>query len=224
VTEVLPAAGHYRFVVVGFATRNPSTYDFTTWLDDDGAPDDTSGGPGLSLTGDPFNVSIGQSVQATLNYAHVDHKGLYLGLATFHDSASPTLGNVKGSSVIELTKTAETTSPAPAGSGGGGGPNAGASKTTPKPRALALSRLRASLRRGRLSLTISLTRKAGLTVRIRRGSRTVYKASRRGVTAGRHVLHLRVGNRLRRGRTYRITVTATVGAKHVRRTLSFRVR
>ena len=222
VTEVSPAAGHYRFVVVGFATSSPSTYDFTTWLLNDTTPDDPSGGPGISVTGDPFNVSVGQSVQATLNYAGVDHKGLYLGLATFHDSPSPNPGNVKASSVIELTKTADTVTVA-SGANGGKGPAAGAAQTK-RTAALAVSRLRARLRRGVLTLSIGLTRRAAVTVRIVRAGRTVFRAKRRTLPAGRRTLRLRVGRALRSRRTYRIVVTATIGATHVHRTLGFRVR
>ena len=224
VTEALPEAGHYRFVIVGFTTRSPSTYDFTTWLANDASPDDPSGGPGIAVTGDPFTVGIGQSVDATLSYSGVDHKGLYLGLATFHDSSSPGRDNIKASSIVELTKTADTTAPAsaPPAAQPSSRPPAGAHSAARK--RLALSGLRARVRRGILSLRVSLTRKATVTVRIRRGTHTVLTVRRRSVPAGVRTLHIRVGHRLRRGTAYRITVTATIRNSHARRTLTLKVR
>src|SRR3954471_1900291 len=124
VTEALPEAGKYRFVVVGFTTRGPSTYDFATWLVNDGAADNTAGGPGIAINGDPFAVNIGQTLGATLNYANVDRKGLYLGLATFHDSGSPTKDNVRSTSIVELNKTAGTTRQVPGSANSTGKPTA----------------------------------------------------------------------------------------------------
>jgi hypothetical protein len=218
----MPDAGHYRFVIVGFTTREPSTYDFSTWLVTDATPDDPSGGPGIAVTGDPFSVGIGQTVDATLAYSGVDRKGLYLGLATFHDSSSPTAENTRAASVVELNKTADTTS-APAA-----GPAPAATPARPSgahssSRRLALARLRARLRRGILSLRVDLSRKATVAVRIRRGKRTVYRATRRGVPAGPRTLRLRVGKRLRHGRAYRITVTASIRHSSVRRNLTLKV-
>src|SRR5206468_8150260 len=85
VTEILPQPGRYRFVVVGFATRSPSTFDFGTWLVDDQRPDQHSEVATIALTGDPFAVTPGQTVTPTLAYAGLHAHGLYLGLATFHD-------------------------------------------------------------------------------------------------------------------------------------------
>ena len=220
VTETLPEAGKYRFVIVGFTTRAPTTYDFSTWLLNDGAADNTSGGPGIAISGDPFNVSIGQTLNATLNYANVDHKGLYLGLATFHDSASPTKDNLRASSVVELNKTGETTTP-PSTNGTTGKPAAGAASS--RRVALRMTKVRARLRNGRLTLTFTLTRKAALSVNIKRAKKTVFKAKRRSVPAGRRTLRLRVGRKLRHGRRYAIRLTATVGKTHVRKTVNLRV-
>ncbi|TMM00521.1 MAG: S8 family peptidase [Actinobacteria bacterium] len=217
VTEVLPAAGHYRFLVVGARTQAPSAYDFTTWLADDAKPDDPSGGPGIAVTGDPFAVSIGQTLPATLAWSGVDTKGVYLGLATFHDSSSPGRENLKASTIVELTKTADTTSAT------GAAPAPPAASSSAK-RLLAVSRLVTRMRRGRLTLHIVLARRATVTVRIQRGHRTVFTLRRRALPAGRRVLRLRVGHRLRRGRRYRMTVRATSGRAHGRRTVIFRVR
>jgi|tagenome__1003787_1003787.scaffolds.fasta_scaffold20983074_2 subtilisin family serine protease len=220
VTEALPEAGKYRFVVVGFTTRGPSTYDFSTWLLNDGAADNTAGGPGIAINGDPFNVGIGQTLNATLEYANVDHKGLYLGLATFHDSGSPTKDNMRASSVVELNKTGETTS---ASSSAGSTSKPTAKPASTRRTALRMTKVRARLRNGRLTLTFTLTRKAALSVKIRRAKKTVFSAKRRGVPAGRHTLRLRVGRKLRHGRRYAIRLTATVGKTHVRKTVNLRV-
>jgi hypothetical protein len=61
-------------------------------------------------------------------------------------------------------------------------------------------------------------------VKIKRGKRTVYRASRRHVPAGRRTLRFRVGKRIHGHRRYRITVTATIGSKHVRKGINFRIR
>ena len=105
VTEVLPPAGNYRFVVVGFSTHSPSTYDWNTWLAHDTTGDNTAGGPGIAVTGDPFTTTIGQDVSPTLNWANVNTHGLYLGLVLYNDGTS-----TLAASVVELTKTADTTS------------------------------------------------------------------------------------------------------------------
>ncbi|HEY3019101.1 MAG TPA: S8 family serine peptidase, partial [Solirubrobacteraceae bacterium] len=217
VTEVLPAPGHYRFAVLGSRTQSPSTYDFTTWLADDARPDDPAGGPGIALTGDPFAVAIGQSLPATLAWSGVDAKGLYLGLVTFHDSSAPSRDDVRASTIVELTKSADTTSAASAA------PAPPAAAAAP-PRLLSVSRLVTRLKRGRLALHLVLARRATVTVSIRRGKRVVFRLRRRALPAGRRVLRLRVGHRLRRGRVYRMTVRASSGRAHAGRTLTFRVR
>jgi hypothetical protein len=103
VTEVQPPAGHYRFVVVGYTTHDPSTYDWTTWLLADPTGDDLAGGPAMAATGDPFTVTPGQTVQPTLEWSNVLQKGLYLGLVSYNDGT----GEI-GTSVVELTKTVDT--------------------------------------------------------------------------------------------------------------------
>jgi subtilisin family serine protease len=101
VTEVDPAAGAYRFVVVGFDTQDPSTFDFSTWVVNDPAGDDATGGPGIAVTGDPFAVTAGQTVQPTLQWNNVLQTGLYLGVVEYDDGT----GQI-GTSVVELDKTA----------------------------------------------------------------------------------------------------------------------
>jgi subtilisin family serine protease len=104
--ELLPAAGQYRFVVVGFATRSPSTYDFTHWVVEGRQPDRLSFvDPTLAVNGDPFQVAIGQTVRPTLDYAGVRRPGLYLGVATFHDAAQPTAANARATTIVEVTRS-----------------------------------------------------------------------------------------------------------------------
>jgi subtilisin family serine protease len=227
VTEVVPDAGSYRFVIVGFTTKSPSTYDFSTWLVDDGAPDDAAGGPGITVGGDPFTTAVGQTVTPALNWANVDQAGLYLGVATFHDSASPAAGNIQGASVVELTKTADTTTP-----GGGGGPTptptpaptvTPSPSPTPQPQALAFKIRKAVLEKNRrtLNLRVTLGRTAKVSVKATRKGRTAASAKARTITAGNHSRSFRLSHRLLRTRTYKVTVTAKAAdGATTRRTLT----
>ena len=104
VTEIDPPAGNYRFVVVGFATAAPSTYDWTTWQLKDPTPDDLAGGPAIAVTGDPFTATLGGTIQPTLQWNNVLQKGLYLGVVNYDDGT----GQI-GTSLVELDKTADTT-------------------------------------------------------------------------------------------------------------------
>jgi subtilisin family serine protease len=91
VAALLPAPGTYRFAVVGFKTRSPtSTFDFTTWVGADPTPDDPADppdGPGLVVAGDPKVVTPGEGVELALGWSGVEADGTYLGLVTYHDQA-----------------------------------------------------------------------------------------------------------------------------------------
>jgi subtilisin family serine protease len=91
VAALLPAPGTYRFAVVGFKTQAPtSTFDFTTWLAADEAPDDPAvpvGEPGLVVDGDPRQVTPGDAAQLRLGWSGVDTDGTYIGLVTYHGQA-----------------------------------------------------------------------------------------------------------------------------------------
>lgn len=105
ITVPLPEAGKYVLAVVGFTTKSPSsTYDLTSWLVADPGPDQPAPAPGITVTGDPVAVTPGQQVPLTLNWSGVGAAGTYLGLVTYHDSATPTLANAKRYSVVELTR------------------------------------------------------------------------------------------------------------------------
>jgi subtilisin family serine protease len=234
VEEILPAAGRYRFAVVGYRTRAPSHFDFTTWLVDDASPDDPADVPGISLTGDPFTVSIGQTVAPRLQWSGVLAKGLYLGLATYHDSATPSDADIQATSVVELTKTADAAPPAPPPPPPlvetpptVAPPAAAAPAAPPAPRQAvrpAITNPVAVLRRGVLTLTLGLNRTAALRIAIRHGATRVLSATRRSVGPGRHAIHLAVGRRLRRG-TYQVAITATAGGREsVTRHVRLRVR
>jgi subtilisin family serine protease len=104
VTELNPPAGSYRFVVVGFDTLKPSTYDWTTWVLNDPTGDDLAGGPALAVTNDPLATTLGGTAQPLLQWNNVLQKGLYLGVVRFDDGTGQL-----GTSVVELDKTADTT-------------------------------------------------------------------------------------------------------------------
>jgi hypothetical protein len=87
----LPPAGSYRFAVVGFKTPKPaSTYDFTTWIGADPTPDDPaspSTTPGLTVGGDPKDVTAGEVLDLAVTWSGVNTDGTYYGLLTYHDQA-----------------------------------------------------------------------------------------------------------------------------------------
>jgi hypothetical protein len=103
-----PAAGAYRFSVVGFKTKDPvSTYDFTSWVGADPTPDDPttpSSAPGLEVRGDPRSVDFGQEVELELVWSGLPADGVYLGLVTFHDSAAPDPADPKALTLVRITK------------------------------------------------------------------------------------------------------------------------
>jgi subtilisin family serine protease len=113
-TELNPPAGNYRFVVLGFATAAPTTYDWTTWLLKDPTADDLTGGPALAVTGDPFAATLGGTVQPTLQWNNVLQKGLYLGVVNYDDGT-----NGIGTSVVELDKTVDGSATSVGGTVGG---------------------------------------------------------------------------------------------------------
>jgi hypothetical protein len=85
----LPPAGSYRFAVVGFKSQKPSsTYDFTTWIGADPTPDDPaspSTTPGLSVGGDPKDVTAGEGLDLSVTWSGLTADGTYYGLVTYHD-------------------------------------------------------------------------------------------------------------------------------------------
>lgn len=101
---LLPEAGRYRFVVVGFKTRDPSsTYEFRSWLVADPSPDDASNHPGITVAGDPLVVQPGQEGALRLNWSELTGDGVYLGLATFYDS-TPGMAAPVAASVVQIIK------------------------------------------------------------------------------------------------------------------------
>ncbi|MGH9001040.1 MAG: S8 family serine peptidase, partial [Acidimicrobiia bacterium] len=132
-----PPAGAYRFSVVGFKTRKPvSVFDFTTWVGTDPAPDDPAApdGPGVAVTGDPKPVRPGETVSLDLEWSRLGGPGLYLGLVTFHDVATPDPAKPVTSTIVVVERGdvgftpagwTGTVGPAPASASGGGGGRAG---------------------------------------------------------------------------------------------------
>lgn len=240
ITELLPAAGSYRFAVVGFTTRSPaSTYDFSTWVVDDDSPDDTANSPGIAVTGDPLAASIGQLATARLAYSGVDKKGLYLGVATFHDSASPTLSNVVAKSVVELNKTADTTTPpppvppatappaAPPPVGIPTPPVVAPPVATPKPKPvvkkLAIRSVQVSRDRTQLVVRLRLSARAKVSLTVRRDGKAVARARARSVARGSRTVRFVLDRRLRKG-TYAVSVLATAASfEQVRSTVRLKV-
>jgi len=238
VTEVAPPPGHYRFLVVGFATQNPTTYDFTTWVGTDTTPDDPSGGPGIEVTGDPFTVGVGDVVHPTIEWSGVDDPGLYLGVATFHDAAPATLANARGATVFELTRkpgppptdttstTTTTTSTTTTTAAAPPPPPQVFPVKPPKPAVAhptpTVTNVTTRLSGRRLTLGLKLNRRSAVTIRIKRGGHTYLTSKRRAVPAGLKSLHVTTP-KLRPG-SYRVTVTITVGSRHATRTVTLRVR
>ncbi|MGH9042967.1 MAG: S8 family serine peptidase [Acidimicrobiia bacterium] len=112
-----PAPGAYRFSVVGFKTKDPvSSYDFISWVGADGSPDDPatpSSAPGLEVRGDPRPVAFGDEVALELAWSGLSADGVYLGLVTFHDTATPDPAAPKAVTLVRITKSSGP--PAPGG-------------------------------------------------------------------------------------------------------------
>ena len=112
-----PAPGAYRFSVVGFKTEDPvSSYDFISWIGADGSPDDPttpSSAPGLEVRGDPRAVAFGDEVTLELAWSGLSADGVYLGVVTFHDTATPDPTAPRAMTLVRIRK-----GPAPPGPGG----------------------------------------------------------------------------------------------------------
>jgi hypothetical protein len=109
-----PAAGAYRFSVVGYKTSDPvTTYDFISWVGSDPTPDDPgtpSSAPGLEVRGDPRPVAFGDEVVLDLVWSGLPADGTYLGVVTFHDTAAPDPSAVEALTLVRIVKR-----PPPAG-------------------------------------------------------------------------------------------------------------
>ena len=213
----LPDPGLYGVAIVGFTTNVPSSvYDLTTWVVSDTAPDDLGSGPGIAVTGDPAAVNPGTQLDLDLDWAAVKSKGLYLGVATFHDSATPTAANRRVLSLVELDKTVDTPDAGGAPPSGATPPAAGTPPAGAKPPAAARLRLRllsARLRGRTVTLRLRASRSARIRPTVRRGSRKVASGSPRRVTTSTRVLRVRVNRRIRRGRTYTVRIAAYSGTR-----------
>jgi subtilisin family serine protease len=101
-----PDPGAYRVSVRGFDVPTVATFDLTTWLVADPAPDVLSDppGPGLQVGGDPAAVIVGGIADLEVEWQGLDQPGAYLGLITYHDTALPTPGDALGETVIVITR------------------------------------------------------------------------------------------------------------------------
>jgi subtilisin family serine protease len=230
IEQAFPDAGDYVAAIVGFAIQpGGSTYDLTQWLVADPQPDDPAPAPGLTITGDPVNVVVGQPVALTLNWSDVTEPGTYLGVATYHQGATPTADNQRAYSIVELRRGAEGAAPPaesggeaaarpaatpaapPAGSGGDVvAPAAAPALTAPSlvtgaaaPKAVSVRALRLTGR----TLVVTLDAKApgAVKVAVLRQTKLVAKTSAK---AGVRSVKVRMARRLKRG-TYMIRVTSS---------------
>lgn len=100
-----PDPGAYRISVRGFEADPVATFDLTTWLIADPSPDLLSDppGPGLRIDGDPVAVTSDGVADLTVDWEGLEPPGVYLGLVTFHDTATPSNG-VVGETVVAITR------------------------------------------------------------------------------------------------------------------------
>jgi hypothetical protein len=102
-----PDPGAYRISVRGVGFGSDATFDLTSWVLADSAPDVLSdpAGPGLAAGGDPLPVTVGGLGTLDLEWTGLEEPGVYLGLVTFHDSAVPNPGDVLGETVVAITRS-----------------------------------------------------------------------------------------------------------------------
>jgi subtilisin family serine protease len=237
-----PPAGHYGVAIVGFTTKTPnSVYDLTNWVVADPSPDDPAPAPGLTVTGDPASVIIGCTPALKLNWSGVGADGLYLGVVTYHNAATPTATNAKATSIVELTKSASappesstpggtpcaTTSTTPGTPGTGTPPAGGTPSPVVTPTKLALKLRSARLVKGNRFLRLRLRTNKPIRVRavVRRGTRTAARTTTKRVTAVTRTVRvdLRLTRHLRPG-VYRVTVVGAAGKERAERRMTLRVR
>jgi hypothetical protein len=101
-----PDPGAYRVSVRAFAAEPVATFDLTTWLVNDPAPDVLADppGPGLRISGDPLPATPGGLPALELEWSGLDQPGVYIGLITFHATATPIPGNNLGDMIVVITR------------------------------------------------------------------------------------------------------------------------
>jgi hypothetical protein len=161
-------------------------------------------------------VTPGDPVSLTLRWSDVAAKGLYLGLVTYHASATPGNGNIGAVSIVELIKTADpaptpTPTPTPEPSVE---PDPQPSPTPVPPAPVA--RAKPSVRTAKLTsrtLTLWLRDAAGARVRaaVKRGNRFVASCPTH-LAPARGPLKLRLDRPVARGR-YTVKVFAVLGGR-----------
>jgi subtilisin family serine protease len=111
----LPPPGSYRFAVVGFKTRPPSsTFDFTTWLGAEPSPNDPatpSTAPRLVVAAGPQPVSPGAGIALPLAWSGAAAEGTYFGLVTYHDQDPADPQAPAGATIIRLVRAPPDTPP-----------------------------------------------------------------------------------------------------------------
>jgi subtilisin family serine protease len=233
IEHAFPDPGNYVVAVVGFSIHpGGSTYDLTQWLVADPQPDDPAPAPGLTITGDPVDAVLGQPVPLTLNWSAVAEPGTYLGVATYHQGATPTADNQRAYSIVELHRGAGGAAPpvipgsaspsaaaptAPPAEGADGlaatadpaltAPSVVTGAATARPVAVR------SLRLTGRTLVVTLDAKApgAVKVAVLRQTKLVARTSAK---AGVRSVRVRMARRLRRG-TYMIRVTSSKAGRPV---------
>ena len=100
-----PEPGPYRFTVRGFDADPIATFDLTTWLIADPAPDVLGDppGPGMAATGDPVTAIPGGIADLTVEWDGLDAPGVYLGLIRY-DLPIPHPDGLPWETVVAITR------------------------------------------------------------------------------------------------------------------------
>ena len=218
-----PDAGKYVVAVVGFTTGDPdSVYDVTNWVSTDATGDNLTPPPpaGISVTGEPANVTTGATVPMTLNWAGVNAAGTYMGVVTYSSGTTDL-----GFSLVEITRTGSTPAAAPS-----------RPAAQPAPRTTAPDRfgvageeqssslsVRSVRARGRtLVLRLRSSDRLRLRVQVRRAGKTVARGTAI-VRAGKRTVRVRLNRALKPGR-YTLRLTAVAKSGRAGGTLRLKVR
>jgi subtilisin family serine protease len=222
-----PTAGNYLIAVVGFTTADPdSVYDLTHWVATDPTADNLTPPPpaGMSVTGDPVNAAIGQTVPLTLNWAGVDAPGTYMGVITYHNGATPSDANRVGLSLVEITRSGAAATSVTSDDAGGATTSApdrfGVLGATS---AFGLKVKSAKVQGRTLVLRLRTAGHPALRVSVKHGSRTVAKGAVAAVRSGTRTVKVRLSHRLQRGTRYSVRVTAVASGNRLARTLRLKV-
>ena len=163
------------------------------------------------ISGDPVDALIGEPVTFSLDWSGLDQAGTYLGVATYHEGATPTPNNLRGSSVVEITRSAaavgmtlDASAPPAAGAADESVARSGQRPASPRP---AIKVRLVGVRAAGRSVVLKVRAPRGMALRIvvSRSSKTVGRARVRAT--GRPV-RVTVRRALTRGH-YTVRIAAT---------------